>query len=177
MNKLFVVIFIFFTGWVKSQPVVQQIALKTDTIILSSNVGFISDLQSIIITCLDEKHYGSGTFTYLDALSTISMFNNELNTKVFKKISIITGVFIKITEEEDWIRVMEWSFQDEITANKVENKLKKLDRGIIKDPIIPTACYFVKSGNKIYILVYSPRKKGNKSVDDFFSCLKSSIQK
>jgi hypothetical protein len=63
---------------------------------------------------------------------------------------------------------MEWHFQNEAESIKIEKKLKELDGGIIRYPIVPIACYFIRSGNKISVIRYGPRKGGNKVVEDFF---------
>lgn len=149
--------------------------LKFDTVVLHPNVPYSSDIKLKVTGCIGQRVYAADSFDLDNAKGYIRFFNKELKTYAFSNIQVITGAHMMSAAGESWISLMEWHFVNEAAAIRIEKQLNKLDRGIIRHTIYPAACHFMRSGKKIYVIRYAPRRTGNKDVDEIFNCIRLSV--
>lgn len=118
-NIFFVFAFIFIPNLVFTQSS-DTALIKIDTVILSDNIKYTSDLKFIIATCIGHNIFETDSLTMKRSKSTISLFNKELGTKIFEEIKVVTGVSIKTSLTENWMTIMEWHFRNEEESEKIE---------------------------------------------------------
>lgn len=172
--KILLFVLLFLPGTVAAQYFTNT-CLKFDTIVLHPNVPYSSDLKMKVTGCIGQRVFAADSFDMDHARGAIRLFNKELKTYAFSRIKVITGAYIRSAAGETWTGLMEWHFAGEADAVYVEKALNKLDRGIIRHTIYPAACYFLRSGKKIYVIRYGPRSTGNRDVDEIFNCIRLSI--
>ena len=143
--------------------------VKIDTVVFKK-ILFDSDLEEKINLCKVEfrkiRH-----ITKIDIETDIKLLNKELKAKDFNRMEVVTGITFQLTDRAEWVTLMEWHFSTSKKAEEVETALNKLKEGQIWHTIVPIGYKWIKSGNKIYAMKYSPRRDKNTVANGIFECV------
>ena len=66
---------------------------------------------------------------------------------------------------------MEWHFDSDSLTNIIFNELSNLKDNTIKHTVVPNALRYVKEKGKIYVVTYSPFRKGVDTMDRILQCI------
>ena len=166
----------FFLIMIESHPIGFTCKINTpntitlDTVYLSKKILFSSDLVLLQKNCFPE-FIEEEPLTKSRVISLQRRLNEELNTSNFNLLQVVTGKRIKLPSNNYFITFMEWHFDSDSLTNIIFNELSNLKDNTIKHTVVPNALRYVKEKGKIYVVTYSPFKKGVDTMDRILQCI------
>jgi len=141
-----------------------------DTIYLNEKIVFNSDFSLLRKNCFPE-FVEEAPLTKSRVISLQKRLNRELNTTRFNLLQVVTGERVKRPSDKYFITLMEWHFDSDRLTNLVFDALSKLKDNTIKHTLVPNELRYVKAKRKIYVITYSPFKKGVDTMDKILQCI------
>ncbi len=166
-------LFIYLSTCCSGQDVKPDL-LHVDTFAFTQKT-FVSKLSSFAGRCL-------GEFCYSDTLEAnrIKAFNNSLNkylkTKVFSKMDAVVACSVKLCSEYERVTLHEQHFKTIESAILAVKALEKTDKGSLNYSIVPQSCKWVRKGNIVYLLIYSPDLVTDGMANDIIKCINEHLE-